>query len=202
MGLAIHTSPGAEPSAKARALIDRREELMREIRSIRDSSDVASETESIAKLCEIERELLKELESDPNCPAAQIDFLRDQHMGVLKAVADREEKTDLEGCRAVWVELVEQATKLNDADHWTTRTARSELERIERQMELSVEERAELGRAAELHERSTTERKAGRYREALESAKQAYGIRKRLLGRNQPRTAATLNNLWLVRYEG
>ena len=94
--LGFPLSMGAEPTATARKLIDRREELLREIQLDRQSGNAVHEWEGISELCSVERNLLAELEEDPNCPRAQVDFLRDQHMGVLKAIADREEKTDLD----------------------------------------------------------------------------------------------------------
>ncbi|MCA9095335.1 MAG: hypothetical protein KDA68_17770, partial [Planctomycetaceae bacterium] len=86
---------GAELTATARKLIDRREELLREIQLDRQSGNAVHEWEGISELCSVERNLLAELEEDPNCPRAQVDFLRDQHMGVLKAIADRDEQADL-----------------------------------------------------------------------------------------------------------
>ena len=142
-----------EYSVSEQKLLDairRRKAIEHELNGVRRDGDAQTEVKLARELRTVEQTILKLGKSTGRVPDGELTQLRDQHLGLLKWLADHSEVNDLDSAAELWNDSLQQLTALNGPDHWMTRTARAELNRIQTLRKLEPAKRREFHRAAAL----------------------------------------------------
>jgi hypothetical protein len=176
-------------------LLDRREAIIRAIAAARESGDVEEEFDVAFRLREVERNILKESSKWPAEEQDDLGQFRDQHIALLKWLADHYEPDDYASCERLWKEIAFHVGKLDRGDDWMTATTQRELARVSRLSQASPEELRKWRAGIDAERESITLRDEGNYTAALEAARKAYVYRAELLGEDAPRKATGLNNI-------
>jgi hypothetical protein len=103
----------AELEKRFAALVEKRRDAMARVEEARGRADKPAEWNAGLQLANVESHLIAMAESLPQVDPRELAALRDQHVGVLKFLADGCEKSDLAACQRVWVDMVAQLVKLN-----------------------------------------------------------------------------------------
>ena len=106
--------------------------MIAEIETARRDKDLDGEFDSAFQLREVERAMLRRIGTWPEAEQVPFEPLRDQHVGLLKYLADQYEADDAKSSERLWREIVFHLGKLDRADTWVGRTAETELDRVAR----------------------------------------------------------------------
>jgi hypothetical protein len=176
-------------------LLDRREGIIRAIAAARESGDVEEEFDVAFRLREVERNILKEASKWPTEEQDDLGEFRQQHVALLKWLADKYEPDDYSSCERLWKEIAFHVGKLERGDDWMGATARQELARVSRLAAASPEELRKWRAGVEAENEAVRLRDEGNYAAALESARKAYVYRAALLEDDAARRATGINNI-------
>ena len=109
--------PGGAESAQRLAeltpLSKQREQLIAEIETARRDKDLDGEFDSAFQLREVERAMLRRIGTWPEAEQVPFEPLRDQHVGLLKYLADQYEAADAKSSERLWREIVFHLGKLD-----------------------------------------------------------------------------------------
>jgi len=117
-------------------------------------------------------------------------------MGWLEWLAERhQQRNDWAAARKARQEVLSLRIKRHGEMHWTVTDARLALADVESLDRMTPPQRQQLAKANRLNDEVVALYRQGRFREAVDPARQVLEIRKAVLGEKHPRYALGLNNL-------
>ena len=175
--------PTAELPATERAeRLKERDRLWTEAQKLRSDGKLAEAIATGRKMLAIERDVLA---------ADHEDLLIS--LNWLANLAEQAE--DWQAAEPLRAEALVWLTKHRGKEYWQTVDARLALQNVRKLKSLTALQRGELQQAAVLYQRYAELDAAGRYGEAIPLLKEQLNIRGRLLGKQHPLYATSLNNL-------
>jgi hypothetical protein len=197
----VNTPPPADAAvrlAELTPLTKEREQIIAEIELARQDKNVDNEFDAAFKLREVERAMLRRIGTWPEAEQQPFESLRDQHVGLLKYLADQYEQDDPKSSERLWREIVFHLGKLGRAETWMGRTATTELDRLGRLVAATPEQREAWTASQTTEDDSRALREKGDIAGALASARETLAQREAVLGPDSPRRGALLNNIAML----
>jgi CHAT domain-containing protein/Tfp pilus assembly protein PilF len=173
---------GQEVPAEAKAALQERDRLGEQSQKLQAAGKLTEAIAAAQTMLAIERELLP---ADHDDIIGSLDWLAGLHT----------ERADFAAAKATRQEALEILRKPYGEAHWKVTDARLALQDVERLAAMSRDQRQNLAEAVRLNREAVALHRAGRYGEAVKSARRALAIRQAVLGVRHPDTATCLNNL-------
>jgi CHAT domain-containing protein len=176
------SASGQEVTAEAKAALQERDRLQAQTQKLQAAGKLTEAIASAEAMLKIERKVL---------PAGHDDII-----GSLDRLAElRIEREDLAAAREARQEALEILRKRYGETHWKVIDARLALEDAERLGGMTGEQRQKRAETERLNKQVVALFQAGRYGEALSSARRELALRKEVQGERHPDYASSLNNL-------
>ena len=177
-------------SEEAKAALKERDRLWEQTQKLRAAGKTAEAIAAAEAMLAIERKVL---------PAGHPDLV-----GSLNWLADLHlEREDFAAAKTARREVLEILRKQHGETHWKVTDARRALEDVDRLGGMTRDQKQKVAEANRLNGEVVALHRAGKYGEALESARRELAIRKEVLGERHPDYATSLNNLaFLLQSQG
>jgi CHAT domain-containing protein len=159
-----------------------RNRLVAEANRLQEQGKLAEAIGAAQKMLAIERRLFGDVSNDV---AESLEWLAGMY----------QQRDDFAAATAMRRELLAIRAKLHGEKHWKTTDARLALADVERLGRMTAGQRRRLDEARRLNREEVALDGQGRYREAVERARQAVAICKEVLGKKHPDYATSLENL-------
>jgi CHAT domain-containing protein/Tfp pilus assembly protein PilF len=169
-------------SGDAKAALQERDRLWDQTQKLRAAGKTAESIAAAEAMLKIERKALPAGHLDL---AVSLDWLAGLHI----------ERADFAAAKGARQEALGILRKHHGESHWKVTDARLALQDVERLAAMTRDQRQKLAEAKCLNREVMTLLRAGRYGEAMPSARRALAIRQAVLGPRHPDTALSLNNL-------
>jgi CHAT domain-containing protein/Tfp pilus assembly protein PilF len=172
-------------SPKQQQKLKERDRYTEEASRLRQQGKVSEAIAAARKMLAIERQVFGDVHEDV---AGSLEWLADMY----------EQREDFAAAVAARREVLAVRTKLHGEKHWKTTDARLALADAEHQGRMTATQRRRLAEAQRLNDEVVALYGQGRYREAIERARQVLEIRKDELGDRHALYAIGMNNLALL----
>ena len=160
-------------SEEAKAALKERDRLWDQTQKLRAAGKLSEAIAAAEAMLAIERKVLPAGHADL---AVSLDWL-------AMIYSDRE---DFAAAKVARQQALEVLRKRYGDSHWKVTDARLALQDVERQAGMTPDQRQKLAEAERLNREVFARYQAGRYGEALSSARRALALRHELLGRRHP----------------
>jgi tetratricopeptide (TPR) repeat protein len=184
------SASGQDVSAEVKAALQERDRLWDQTQKLRAAGKTVEATAAADAMLKIERQILPAGHSDL---IVSLDWLAELYL----------ERADFAAAKSARQEELEILQKLHGQTHWKVTDARLALQDVERRAGMTGDQRQKLAEVAHLNDEVVALYRAGKYGEAVKTARRALALRQEVLGERHPHYATSLNNLaYLLKAQG
>ena len=174
--------PKPAPTAEQQEKLKEGNRLSREVNRLQREGKLAEAIAVAEKMLAIDRQVFGDVHADV---AVSLEWLAWMH----------EQREDFAAARKARQEVLSICIKLQAETHWKVTHARLALADVESRSRMTALQRRQLAEANRLNGEVGCANRQGRFREAIELARQLLEIRRQVQGEKHPDYARTLNNL-------
>ncbi|HEY7428890.1 MAG TPA: tetratricopeptide repeat protein, partial [Gemmataceae bacterium] len=178
-------SPKPSPTREQQEKLKERDLYLAEANRLQREGKLVEAIAAAGKKLAIERQVFGDVHEDV---AGSLESLAEMH----------HQRENFAAARKARQEVLTIRVKLHGEEHWKVTDARLALADVERLGRMTPRQRQRLAEANRLNGEVVALYQQGRFREAVDQARQVLEIRKQALGEQHPDYATSLNNLALL----